>query len=237
MPISAHPSARTAIGTSIAPPASWAESTSDERGCPRNTAPNTFTKHAIASPPTSASAGAAKAPASQTSVRQAARAAEQTQVDDQLADQAVQRRQAADRDGSDQEGERGRGHPPLQAAQPIDLAGAGGVLNRACAEEEQGLEETVVPDVEQSSRHAEHDQLRASRGAAEQRDAQPEADDPDVLHAVIREQPLQVVLADGAQPTPSTLESTPRASSASPHQSGGAAQSDADPRRARRCPS
>ena len=55
----------------------------------------------------------------------------------------------------------------------------------------------MVPDVQERPGEAEHHQIRPPEGAPEQRQADAHADDADVLDAVVREQPLEVVLADG----------------------------------------
>ena len=76
--------------------------------------------------------------------------AEQAEVDEELTDEAVQRRQAADRDRPDQEAEGRPRHHLRQAAQVVDLAGVGRVDDRAGTQEQQGLEQRVVPDVQQA---------------------------------------------------------------------------------------
>jgi hypothetical protein len=70
------------------------------------------------------------------------------------------------------------------------------VHDRAGAEEEQRLEERVVPDVEEAAGEAEHDPLRSAERAADRRHAEPEQDDPDVLDRVVGEEALEVVLRE-----------------------------------------
>ena len=123
--------------------------------------------------------------------------AEQAQVDEQLADEAVQRRQPADGDRADEESQRGSRHGLGQAAEAIDLAGAGGMHHRSGAEEQERLEEGVVPDVQQGPAQAQDDPIGPPQRAADQGQAEAHHDDADVLDAVIGQQPLQVVLADG----------------------------------------
>ena len=72
-----------------------------------------------------------------------------------------------------------------------------GVDDRAGTEEEQGLEQGVVPDMQQAAAQAEDDPIRAAQRTADQGQAEAHDDDADVLDAVVGEQPLQVVLADG----------------------------------------
>ena len=73
------------------------------RGSPRNTMPKALVKHAAASPPISASP--AITPSSGTAAVASAETTplERPEVDQELADEAVERRQARDRDGADQE--------------------------------------------------------------------------------------------------------------------------------------
>ncbi len=123
--------------------------------------------------------------------------AEQAEVDEELADEAVQRRQAADGDRPDQETDGRPRHRLRQPAQVVDLAGVGRMDDRAGTQEQQGLEQRVVPDVQQGAAQAEDDPIRAVQRAADQRQAQAHDDDADVLDAVIGQESLQVVLADG----------------------------------------
>src|SRR6185295_14868345 len=62
-PIARQQAASTAMGAIMLPGDSWACSARAVRGAPRKTAPETLTKQASANAPTSANAGAAKAPA------------------------------------------------------------------------------------------------------------------------------------------------------------------------------
>jgi len=68
--------------------------------------------------------------------------------------------------------------------------------HRSSAEEQQALEHAVVPYMKQTASEPERDQIRTVEGAADQRDADAHRDDADVLDAVVREQALEVVLAD-----------------------------------------
>ena len=115
----------TPIGAEHAPAATRARARrASDRAVPRKTAPKTLTKQATASAPIRASAGAAKAAAERRAVPRPDERAEQAEVDEELADEAVQRRQAADRDRADQEAERGPRHR-LAPARP-------GGRSRAC---------------------------------------------------------------------------------------------------------
>ena len=176
---------------------SWACRACSDRAEPRKTAPNTLTKQATARAPIKASAGAAKAATGHAAPVADSQRAEQAQVDQQLADEAVQRRQPADGDRADEKAQRGPRHRLGQAAESIDLAGAGGMHHRPGAEEQKRLEQGVVPDVQQGPAQAQDDPIAALERPADQRQAEAHHDDADVLDAVVRQQPLQVVLADG----------------------------------------
>jgi len=58
----------------------------------------------------------------------------------------------------------------------------------------QPLEERVIEHVEQSAAEAQHRQHRHAGGNTQRPETQPECDDADVLHAVIGQQPLEIVL-------------------------------------------
>ena len=58
-----------------------------------------------------------------------------------------------------------RGIRLRQAAQVVDLAGVGRVDDGAGAQEEQGLEEGVVPDVQQAAAQAEDDPVRPAQAS------------------------------------------------------------------------
>ena len=78
----------------------------------------------------------------------------------------------------------------------VDLSSVSCVDHRASAEEEQGLEDRVVPDVKEAAAQAEDDPVRSAQRSSHQSQAKAHDDDADVLDAVIGQQPLQVVLAD-----------------------------------------
>src|SRR6516164_11140582 len=54
----------------------------------------------------------------------------------------------------------------------------------------------MVPDVQERAAQPEDDELRAPQRATEQSEPEPDADDADVLDAVVGEQALDVVLTD-----------------------------------------
>ena len=114
-----------------------------------------------------------------------------------LRHEAVERRDAGDRSGPDQECRAGPRHAAQQAAHAIQLEAVDGALEGPGAEEEQRLEDGVIDRVQQ--RGGERD---ASPGglallAQHQRGAEPEQDDADVLDRVQCEQALELVLEQG----------------------------------------
>ena len=122
--------------------------------------------------------------------------AEQAEVYEKLADKSVQRRQAADRHRPDHEAEGSPRHRLRQTPQMIDFAGVDGVDDGAGAQEQQGLEQGVVPDMQQTTTQTEDHQILAADRTADERQSQPNHDDSDVLDAMVRQQPLQIVLTD-----------------------------------------
>jgi hypothetical protein len=125
----------------------------------------------------------------------AAGTAAKTRKDQPLADETVQGRQAADGHGAEGEKSCRPGHGPPQAAQAAHLPGARGVQHGARAQKEQGLEEPVIPDMEQPAGQGQDSPLRAPLVHGDHGEAQADEDDADVLHAVVGQQTLQVVLA------------------------------------------
>jgi hypothetical protein len=87
-------------------------------------------------------------------------------------------------------------HPARETSQLVDLARSRALDDGTGGEEQQALEQAVVPGVQQRAREPERDQFALARRAAEERGAEAEEDDADVLDAVVREQTLEVVLAD-----------------------------------------
>ena len=111
-----------------------------------------------------------------------------------LGGEAVQRRHAGDRHRADQEGAAGPRHPPQQAAEPVEVERADRSLEGARGEEEQRLEDGVVEHVQQRRGEGDRRPGRLALGGEEDRGAEAERDDADVLDRVEGEQPLEVVL-------------------------------------------
>ncbi len=72
---------------------------------------------------------------------------------------------------ADQEHERGLRHAVDQAAEPLDVALAGGVQDRAGAEEQQALEQRMIEDVQQRGGQRERRRRRHAVGLEGQRQA------------------------------------------------------------------
>ena len=124
------------------------------------------------------------------------RGVEETQVDQPFADEAVERRQARDGHRAQREETRRPGHGAPEPPESTHLARPRRVQHGTGAEEEQPLEERVVPHVEQRPRERQSAPGRAAVLDRHQREAETDQDDADVLDAVIGEQPLQVMLAE-----------------------------------------
>ena len=119
--------------------------------------------------------------------------------DQPLRREAVQRRQPRDRHAADQERAARPRHPPEQPAEVIEIEAAGGPLQRTRTEEQQGLEDGVVGDMQQRRRKRD----RGPRGVAglgeQQRRAEAERDDADILDRAVGQQPLQLMLDERPQ--------------------------------------
>ena len=167
------------------------------RGVPRKTAEKALTKHATASAPMSASAGAAAAaPSIRGAPARVRERAEAREGDQPLAHETVQGRQAADRNGADQEGSSREAHAPEEPAERVDLPGPGRVDHGAGRVEQERLEGRVVPDVEEAAGEPEHGPVEPALRHPERADAEPDQDDADVLDRVVREEALEIVLRE-----------------------------------------
>ena len=81
-----------------------------------------------------------------------------------------------------------------QAAHCLHVALTGGVQHRARAEEQQALEQRVVEDVEQRRGHRQRRRQRHVLGLEGQGEAQPDEDDPDILHRAEGQHALEILL-------------------------------------------
>ncbi len=166
-----------------------------ERGAPRNTTPHTLVKHASASAPVTPRRIAAGIAAHADGPRDNG-GIEQPQVHQPLADETVERRKPADRHRAQGEQARRPRHPAPQAAQAAHFARAGRVKHGTGPEEQQRLEQPVIPHVQESARERKRAPGRMSMFHRDEREAETDQDDADVLDAVIREQSLEIVLAE-----------------------------------------
>jgi len=122
---------------------------------PRKGMPNARAKALIARPPVRARlapAATIRMPTRWLGIRNPL---EQPLEDQPFADEAVERWQRGQAERAD-EGQQGGGGQPLgQAAQPVHVAGAGGVLDHAGLQEQQGLAGAVVDHVVQRRQQQE----------------------------------------------------------------------------------
>ncbi len=72
----------------------------------------------------------------------------------------------------------------------VDLAGVRSMDDRAGTEKKEGLEQRVVPNVQQAAAQSKDDPIHASQRAADQGQAQADDNDADVLNTVVSEQAL-----------------------------------------------
>ena len=118
----------------------------------------------------------------------------------------------------------------------VDVAGVDRVDDGAGAEEQEGLEQGVVPDVQQAAAQAQDDPIRAAQRTTDHGQADAHDDDADVLDAVIGEQPLQVVLADGKRDPEDARDHAQRQENHAPGERR-ITEQRRHPQAARRCPS
>ena len=121
---------------------------------------------------------------------------QQSEIDKQLADESIERRQSADRNGPRDKHRRRPRHALGQSSERIDLPRMRRVNHGAGAEKQQRFEQTMIPDMQQASGQAQHHPFGLTGGTSQQRDAEPHQDDADVLDAVIGEKPFEIVLGD-----------------------------------------
>src|SRR5262245_13337543 len=102
---------------------------------------------------------------------------EEAEVDEPFADEAIEGRQPTDRHGPHEKAARRPGHWPGQPAQVVELTGLSGMNGRAGTEEEQGLEEGMVPDVQEAPGQTEEDPVGPAQGTTQERYSNPHDDD------------------------------------------------------------
>ncbi len=129
-------------------------------------------------------------------------ALEHPRIDQQLRDEAVERRQGADGGRADEKEDGCEGHVTGRPAQRIERRGAGLREHVAGAEKEQRLEERVVERVEQGACDAADGNGGVAGRFAQQGDADADEDHADVLDRRIGQQALHVVLGGGQDHAP-----------------------------------
>ena len=72
--------------------------------------------------------------------------------------------------------------------------------------------------MKQTTPKPQHDQVRSAASLANQSQPQPHQNDPDILDAVIREQPLEIVLAQGEEHAEDGADGSQQQYDASPAQ-------------------
>ena len=87
-------------------------------------------------------------------------------------------------------------HRAPEPAKAAHLPGARGVQHRTGAEEKKGLEQPVIPYVQEPAGQGEEPPRGIAVLRGDERKAEADEDDADVLHAVVGEEPLEVVLAE-----------------------------------------
>ncbi len=122
--------------------------------------------------------------------------------DQPLRGESVERRQSGDRHRADQKGAAGPGHAAQQPAEMVEVEAADGPRERPGAEEQQRLEDRVVGDVQQGGGERDRRPGRRAGVGEQQRCAEAEGDDADVLDRVIGEQALEIVLHERPQHAP-----------------------------------
>ena len=142
-----------------------------------------------------------------------------------LAREAIQRRKPRDRDGTDQEACASHGHPSQQSPELFDLARAGRDDDAPGAEEQQALEDRVIQYVIETRGDADRRETRLTTGHGNHAGSDTQQDDADVLDAVIRQQPFEIVLHEriqhaqhGRHASHDENEHTPRQLAVSPGQ-------------------
>ena len=120
----------------------------------------------------------------------------------------------------------GQGHSFQQAPQPVHVARARGVRRGSGPQEEQTLEDCVVQHVQEPAGKTQDRHHRCVVAHTEEPHAESQADDPDVFHAVVGEQLLDVVLGkreeharQSQRPLPARRASNPTTPAARPGKS------------------
>ena len=115
---------------------------------------------------------------------------EQPQKHQPLAHKTIQGRQSGNGHGAQREQPGGPRHGAPEPAQPTHFARARGVQHRTGAQKQQRLEQTVIPDMQQSSRQRQPAPGGVAMRGGNHGKPQANENDADVFHAVIGQQAL-----------------------------------------------
>ena len=121
-------------------------------------------------------------------------ALERAEVDQELADESVQRRQGADRRGADEEERACPRHALQQSAKTVHIARARRMRHRPRPEEQQALERGVIDHMKKGARESRHRDGQVAVAHAEQSEPESERDDPGVFDRRIRQQAFHIAL-------------------------------------------
>src|SRR5207244_6109694 len=109
-------------------------------------------------------------------------------------------------------------HRLRETSQVVDVAAVGRVDDGAGTQEEQRLEEGMVPDVQQAPSEAENHPISTPQRTADEGQAEADHDDADVLDAVVGQETLDIMLADGEGDAQYTTDRTQTQERSSPCQ-------------------
>src|SRR5207244_3411610 len=121
---------------------------------------------------------------------------EGSQIEQELAHEAVEGRKTRDRHRSREKREARPRHPLEQAAELLEVPGPGRVQHRSGPEEEQALEEGVIEYMKETSGEAEDREGSGTDAQSNEPEAETQGYDPHVLDAAVREETFQVVLGE-----------------------------------------
>ena len=108
--------------------------------------------------------------------------------------EAVEERDARDRERADEERRAAPRHPPQEPTEPVELEPPGRPLENPGGKEEQRLERCVVDGVQQGRAERERRPLIGPVAAEQETRTEPQCDDAEVLHGRVCEEPLEVAL-------------------------------------------
>src|SRR6516165_505810 len=139
MPSATHNAASSAIGSRVSRLVSTAPAAPSERGIPRKPIAKTLTKQVTASPAVQSKEGARDGKHDFDCCRGQERRTQYRLQGQPLADKAVERRQSRDRQYADKKETTGSRHSLRNAAEPVEIAGAGAGLDGTGADKQQRL--------------------------------------------------------------------------------------------------